>query len=148
MGFYKEYWEEFLDKIKLKTDFPLSLKKSAGVKNWLYWECFGRKGFRLIVSLDQNDAQICVNFGIDSNDQKHHFPALKEKRAQIDKVFGSKLRWEPKGNERSRTQAILTKYGEDVQNRTKWPEQHDWMLDCLEKMFVAFKPEIDCLATD
>lgn len=148
MNFYKEYWGEFHESMKLKESFPLPLKKTVGDKNYLYWTCFGRKGFKLIVSVNQNDTWICVNFGIDSNDQKHHFTKLKEKRDQIDKAFGSKLRWEPKGNERSRTQAILTKYGEDVQNRTKWPEQHDWMLDCLEKMFVAFKPQIDCLATD
>ena len=114
----------------------------------MHWECFGRKGFKLIVSLDQNDNWICANFGIDRNDQKHHFVALKAKRDQIDKVFGSKLRWEPKGNERSSTQAILTKYGEDVQNRANWPEQHGWMLDCLEKMFIAFKPQLDCLVME
>ena len=148
MGFYKEYWAEFLDAMKLKTDFPLSLKKTVGDKNWLHWECFGRKGFKLIVSLDQNDNWICVNFGIDRNDQKHNFADLKAKRDQIDKVFGSKLRWEPKGNERSSTQAILTEYGKDVQNRAKWPEQHEWMLDHLQKMFIAFKPQVDCLVTE
>lgn len=148
MSFYKEYWGNFLEAMKREVEFPLKVKKTAGDKNWIHWECFGCKGMKLIASLNQNDNWICVNFGIDSNNQKYHFTALKGEKDRIEKDFGGKLRWEPIGNERSNTQSILTKYNVDVQNRSQWPEQHAWMLDNLKKMFFAFKPQIDRLVID
>ena len=145
MSFYNEYWGELLDAMRMKKNFPLMAKKTSGDNNWLQWECFGRKGFKLLVSLRQDSDWICVNFGIDSKDQKHHFASLKRTKSQIENSFGSKLRWEPLGNERSKTQAIYTKYGLDVQDRDQWAEQHAWILSSLEKMYFAFKPHIEAL---
>lgn len=145
MSFYKEYWEEFLEALRSKGSFPLSSKKTASDKNWLHWECFGRKGFKLIVSLHQNSDWICVNFGIDRVDQKFHFAALKEQKELMENESGISLRWDPLTGEKSKTQAIITKYGMDVQNRAQWAEQHAWMLNCLEKMYFAFKPQIEVL---
>jgi len=114
MSFYSEYWEKFLESLNKKESFPLAAKKSAGDKNWIHWECFGQKGFKLIVSLDQNSDWICVNFGIDKRDQKYKFDTLKKNMGQINKNSGLDLRWDPLGKERSNTQAILTKYGVDI----------------------------------
>jgi Domain of unknown function (DUF4268) len=86
-----------------------------------------------------------VNFGIGRVDQKFHFAALKEQKELIEKESRISLRWDPLGGEKSKTQAIITKYGIYVQNRAQWAEQHVWMLNCLEKMYFAFKPQIEIL---
>lgn len=143
--FYSKYWDEFLATMKARPDFPLKLKKGPITNNYLTWNCFGRKGFKLIVSLQENADWICVNFGIDSKDQKHHFKALAAKQYEINNVVGEKIRWQPMGNERSNTQAVLTKYHVDVQNRLDWAQQHSWMLDHLEKFHEAFKVHVDAL---
>lgn len=52
------------------------------------------------------------------------------------------MRWDPQGNERSNTQAVLTEYKVDVKDISQWYEQHMWLLINLEKMYFAFKPHI------
>lgn len=143
-SFYHKYWTQFLSELEIKSDFPLKSKK-APENNWITWACFGRPGFKLIVSIDENSDWLCVNFGIDARNQKHHFLALKTKKDIIEKSFGGKLRWDPQGNERSNTQAILTKYKVDVKDKSQWHEQHMWLLNNLEKMYFAFKPHIESL---
>ncbi len=144
-NFYTQYWDAFLVALEARTNFPLKIKKGPITNNYLSWNCFGRKGFKLIASLQENADWICVNFGIDSRDQKHHFKTLAAKQYEINKDVGEKLRWKPLGNERSDTQAILTKYQVDVQNRSDWANQHSWMLDRLEKFYKAFKEHVDVL---
>jgi hypothetical protein len=133
-----------LSELDKRQNFPLKSRKPPE-KNRIAWSCFGRPGFKLIVSINDNEDWLCVNFGIDANDQKHHLSVLKAKRDIIEKAFGTKLRWEPFGNERSNTQAILTKYKEAVRDRLQWAQQHAWFLDHLEKMYYAFKQQIDKL---
>lgn len=144
-NFYSKYWDVFLVSLRARPAFPLKLKKGPITNNYLSWNCFGRKGFKLIVSLQENGDWICVNFGIDSKDQKHHFKALAAKQNEINKMVGEKLRWRPMGNERSDTQAILTKYNVDVHDRSDWANQHAWMLDNLEKFYNAFITHVDAL---
>ena len=98
--------------------------------------------------MHQDDDWICVNFGIDSRDQKHHFTTLLEKRVEIEKNIGKELYWELKGNEISNTQAKLTNYNVNIRNRDLWVGQHAWILEHLEKMYFAFKPHVDRLVTD
>jgi len=143
-NFYHKYWTQFLSDLAKREDFPLKSIK-ASEKNWMTWTCFGRPGFKLIISIDENGDWLCCNFGIDNRDQKHHFPTLKAQKEVIEKSTGSKLRWDPQGNERSNTQAILTRYKVDVNDRSQWPEQHAWLLDQLEKMYFSFKLHVESL---
>lgn len=144
-SFYHEYWTDFTTSMRVRPDFPLKPRKVPTENNYIGWSCFGRKGFKLFVSLQENSDWICVNFGIDSRDQKHHFQALSALQKEINQSIGETLRWKPKGNERSDTQAVLTQYGVDVQNRLDWPDQHGWMLDNLEKFYKVFKVHVDGL---
>lgn len=143
--FYSDYWKEFMEIMGSRAGFPLKLKNGPIFNNFVSWSCFGRKGFKLIASLQENADWICVNFGIDSRDQKHHFKSLSAKQNEINRDVGEQLRWRPKGNERSDTQAILTKYNVDVHDRSDWSNQHEWMLDRLEKFYEVFKGYVGAL---
>ncbi|MGE3550379.1 MAG: DUF4268 domain-containing protein [Geobacter sp.] len=136
MNFYQEYWEAFNRKLSSIGSSPLKPKMSSA--NWLAWSCFKKGGFRLIVSLRQDSDWIAVNFGIYDQKHEHYFTELYDKRHEIEKELGFTLRWVPIGTEKSSTQAILTQYGVDVQNRTDWNSQHSWMLDHLLKMHSVF----------
>lgn len=143
-SFYQKYWTQFISELEKKSDFPLKSKK-APENNWMAWACFGRPGFKLIVSINENADWLCVNFGIDARDQKHHFQALKERKDIIEKSFGSGLRWYPMENERSNTQAIFTLKNVGVKDSLLWNKQHSWLLDHLEKMYFAFEPQVSAL---
>ena len=63
----------------------------------------------MLQSVSQKDGWICVNFGIDSMAQKHHFADLYDNRDRINKDVGLDLRWDQMSVEKSSTQAIITK---------------------------------------
>jgi hypothetical protein len=146
-SFYSAYWTEFMAELRRQGKFPLGPKK-APQRNWIEWSCFGRTGFKLIASVGKKDGWICVNFGIDSHDQKHHFAPLSGKRNEINKDVGLELRWDRLDPEKSSTQAIMTKNGADVQNPKDWQNQHIWMLENLEKLYNGFHSHVRALHVD
>ncbi|WP_224961250.1 DUF4268 domain-containing protein [Geomonas subterranea] len=144
-NFYESYWAAFMTELERRPGFPLKSKKVPKNKNWIGWSCFGRKGFKLLASLDQHSDWICINFGIDMRDQKHHFSTLYSKRLQINSDVGLELRWDRLPPEKSATQAVITKWGVDVQNRSDWVKQHAWMLDVIEKLYTGMLCHIEAL---
>ncbi len=74
---------------------------------------------------------------------KSYFAQLEAQRTQIEAEFGGPLLWaEAPGKKQSK---IYVKRSADFDQRSKWPEYHEWLLQQLEKLHSTFAKRVKLL---
>jgi hypothetical protein len=133
-----EYWSEMKEYFeaqgtKLKSQKPLP-------QHWTNY-AIGRSNFHMAAVHSVRDKFIRVEFLINGNDSKEKFDELKEKYeddsyAKID----ADLKWD-KLEDRKVSWVYLQKEA-DVNNKSDWKNQFQWILNNLEKMDNFFRQKI------
>jgi hypothetical protein len=132
------YWQAFRN---------LLLEKSTVIKprrprpqHWMNF-AVGRSKFRLMTFANVRDRRIGVGLVISGPNAKPHFYLLQEQKETIEAEIGSALEWREMPNKRS-SRVFLRWHDVDPANQGDWPEQHAWLLEKLERFYVAFEPRV------
>jgi len=67
-------------------------------------------------------------------------PTLQAERDAIEAEIGETLQWNPNPEKRDKTIALSRKA--DLNDRSKWPEYCDWLVDRVDRFRRAFGPRI------
>jgi hypothetical protein len=104
----------------------------------------GKSGIRLaaVASLWDSVAEsfssheIRVELALDDNNSKKYFEQLEIDKAEIEKETGEKLNWY--NPPEKRMCRIYVRKSTNLEDKNKWPEQHDWLLKNLRIFYDVF----------
>jgi hypothetical protein len=140
----RRFWFQFIEKARLKTN--LYANRSTTVDHWLS-AGIGRAGFRLHVSLaeDQTRVECYIRIGKD-NDKKNTtaFEWLKQQREQIEHVFEDTLEWQELSN-RSGCRICKMLDGGWHTPEGEWPVFQDKIIDAVMRLEKALKGPIQTM---
>ena len=135
----KEFWSQLLSRSKSKTQ--LFSKKGPGIESYLAIGA-GKKGISYVYDITTAGAR--VEFYIDNGKgewNKSAFDSLLKNKPKIEEAFGETLVWDRLDNKRASTiRFIINQYG--LQDKDKWPELQDQMIDTMIRFEKAFRPHI------
>ena len=72
-----------------------------------------------------------------------HFYALRVQEEEIEKDFGDKLEWWARA--KSEKRVGFRNQGADPTDEEDWHNQHEWLVDILEKLYAVFHPRLEKL---
>jgi hypothetical protein len=133
-----EYWTELKEYFEAKGTKIKSQKPSP--QHWTNF-AIGKSDYHMAAVHSVRDKFIRVEFLINGNDSKEKFDELKEKYEldSYDKI-DKQLIWD-KLEERKVSWVYIQK-DVDVNNKSDWPNQFQWILTNLEKMDDFFRPKL------
>lgn len=133
-----EYWTELKEYFEAKGTKIKSQKPSP--QHWTNF-AIGKSDYHMAAVHSVRDKFIRVEFLINGNDSKEKFDELKEKYEldSYDKI-DNQLIWD-KLEERKVSWVYIQK-DVDVNNKSDWPNQFQWILNNLEKMDDFFRPKL------
>lgn len=139
-----DFWKSLLERSKEKTNLHANI--SPGIANWIGAGSGVRGlGFNYAVTFKFGQAELYIDRGKDSDDEnKRIFDELNSQKAEIEKDFGEKLRWERLDDRRaSRISKRIETAG--LGDREKWPKVQDEMIDAMIRLEKALKKHIKAL---
>lgn len=139
-----DFWKSLLERSKEKTSLHANI--SPGIANWIGAGSGVRGlGFNYAVTFKFGQAELYIDRGKDSDDEnKRIFDELNSQKAEIEKDFGEKLRWERLDDRRaSRISKRIETAG--LGDREKWPKVQDEMIDAMIRLEKALKKHIKAL---
>ena len=72
-----------------------------------------------------------------------HFYALRVQEEEIERDFGDKLEWWARAKYEKRV--AFRNRNADPTDEKDWHNQHEWLVDTLEKLYVVFHPRLEKL---
>ena len=72
-----------------------------------------------------------------------HFYALRGQEEEIEKDFGDKLEWWARTKAEKRVG--FRNQDADPTDEKDWPNQHEWLVDMLERLYGVFHPRLEKL---
>jgi hypothetical protein len=139
---------------QLQLDYWLALRKTvterksnlklndARPQHWLTVHT-GRGGFGLAALVNGKEDYINVELFIQGANAKKYFERLEAQKAEIEKGIGAPLDWRALPRKKS-CRILLIRSG-SFRDRTRWAEQHKWLLETLERFDSVFRPRIESL---
>lgn len=135
---YLEYWTGLRDLLEQRND--VIRPREPRPANWLGFG-IGHSKFRLAASASMRDKWICVSLILRAPDAKPHFYLLKRDKVDIEREIGAKLEWDEKDGLK-RNEINLSQDKIDLEDRSDWGKQHQWLCDKLETFHKAFSPRV------
>jgi len=134
-----EFWQAFREYVLENSSVMRPQKPSP-----CHWMSFGIGTSKAHVSALLNTQVGLVSVSLQINkgeDRLAIFNLLKQDREVIESEFDGPLEWEEKPEKKS-SHIIIRNPGLDPNKRAAWPEQHQWMLETLEKVRAVFGERI------
>jgi hypothetical protein len=101
----------------------------------------GRGNFHLAAFTNTQDKRIGVSLELVGPDAKAHFHLLLREKEVIEAEFGEGVEWKENPNKKT-SRIILRHFKVDPTDRSKWPEQHEWITQKLEQFHRTLAPRI------
>lgn len=142
-----EFWETFTAYMKGKS--KITCQKPLA-QSWMNHP-LGRSGIKLAsVASTWNTAsngyavpELRVEFVLETANSKEMYRKVEAQREEIEKQLGVQLTWH--NPENARLCRIWTRIDEDFRDRTRWPQQHEWLRTNLENFQRVFGPIVKTL---
>lgn len=134
-----EFWEQFREYV-LENSSVMRPQKPAPC----HWMSFGIGTSKAHVAglLNTQAGLISVSLQINKGeDRLAIFSLLEQEKDAIESDLGGSLIWEEKPEKKS-SHIILRNPDLDPNKKNSWPEQHQWMLETLEKFRAVFGTRI------
>lgn len=141
----RDFWSAFTDYVRdhnsnIKTTKPLP-------QHWMNIS-IGRSGMKLcaIASFWDSEAEsfssheLRTEFVLDDRNSKIYFEQLESEKEKIEKELGEQLTWHNPPD--TRMCRIYVRKSTDLQDRNKWQEQHEWLLNKLELFYKVFADRV------
>lgn len=139
-----DFWKELLEKSRQKTQ--LHSNTSPGTWGWIGTGS-GVRGlnFNYAITYKHGQAEIYIDRGKDSEEEnKRIFDELSSHRAEIEKDFGDKLRWERLDDRRASRISKRIDYA-GLGDREKWPKLQDDMIDAMIRLEKSLNKYVKAL---
>ena len=132
-----EFWTLFRERLLARK--VVSSTQTPRPQNW-YNVSLGHSGFVLmnIVSTSQN--RIGLRLYMRSKVADAALEQLLPQRVEIEKQLGEGLAWNP--NPEKRDKIIALNKEVDLDNRDRWPEYCDWLVERVAKFRKVFGPRV------
>lgn len=138
---YLEYW----------TGLRAFLEQRNGVirptkplpQNWIDFGV-GRSHFRLETTINKREKWICVDLTLMGPNAKPHFYLLEQNKVDIEEEIGAELEWEERPG-RKQSYISLSLEEIDLEDRSDWDRQHQWLCERLEIFHKVFSPRVEAL---
>lgn len=139
-----EFWKTLLEKSKQKTSLHANI--SPGTANWIGAGSGIRGlGFNYAVTYKSGQAELYIDRGKDcEKENKRIFDELHSHRAEIEKDFGDKLRWERLDDRRACRISKRFEYA-GLADVDKWDKLQNDMIDSMIKLEQAIKKRLKAL---
>jgi len=133
--FRYEYWTQFNEYAENNALFIKNFHlRKASTNHWMDFS-IGKSDCHLAISIIQKRNAIDLEFYI--NDDKTLFDKFYNHKTAIETETGLEFDWRKlPDNKASR---IIVEKNVDLNNRTEWNSQFDWIMDSLIKMKKSFK---------
>ena len=138
---YLEYWTGLRDLLEQRNGVIRPREPRPG--NWLGFG-IGHSKFRLAASASVRSKWISVSLILRGPDAKPHFHLLAGDKVDIEEEIGAELEWDEKDNLK-RSEINLSRYEIDLEDRSDWNGQHQWLCDKLETFHKVFSPRVQRL---
>ncbi len=135
----KEFWKQLLSRSKGKT--TLFDKKSPGIEHY-FGISGGKAGINLnyIIATNYSRVEMYIDKG-NVNFNKRVFDSLFSHKEEIESLFGDALVWDRHDDKRACTiRYTLGQIG--IDEKDKWPEIQDQMIDAMIRFEKAFRDAI------
>ena len=100
----------------------------------------GIKGFSLRARQTIKHKEISASLVMRGANAISHFYSLRVQEEEIEKDFGDKLEWWARA--KSEKRVAFKNKDADPTDEKDWPNQHEWLVDMLEKLYVVFHPRL------
>ena len=101
----------------------------------------GIKGFSLRARQTIKHKEISAALVMRGANAIGHFYALRVQEEEIEKDFGDKLEWWAKA--KSEKRVAFRNQDADPTDEKDWHNQHEWLVDMLEKFYAVFHPRLE-----
>lgn len=103
----------------------------------------GIKGFSLRARQTIKHKEISASLVMRGANAIGHFYTLRVQEEEIEKDFGDKLEWWAKA--KSEKRVAFRNQEADPTDEKDWHNQHEWLVDTLEKFYAIFRPRLEKL---
>ena len=138
-----EYWAAF-------REFALAGATSIKPTKPLYqhWMniALGRSGFGLCAVASAASNEIRAEVVIPHKDAKAYYALLEAQRTEIEAEFGEPLTWYNPAEVKSCR--IYVRRTANLNAKDKWAEQHQWLVEKLDRLYKVFSDRVKQLSLD
>ena len=103
----------------------------------------GIKGFSLRARQTIKHKEISASLVMRGANAIGHFYTLRVQEEEIERDFGNKLEWWAKA--KSEKRVAFRNQDADPTDEKDWHNQHEWLVDVLEKLYAVFHPRLEKL---
>jgi hypothetical protein len=141
----RDFWTAFSDYVKeqdsnIKTTKPLP-------QHWMNI-AIGRTGIKLAAIASFWDSvaesfsghELRVELVLEDSNSKKYFEQLEAEKEEIEKTVGDQLTWH--NPLEKRMCRIHIRKSTNLKDKSKWPEQHGWLLSKLELFYKVFATRV------
>ncbi len=136
----KKYWTELCEYLE-RRDSCLKMP-TANTSHYRDLQ-IGIKGFSLRARQTIKHKEISASLVMRGANAIGHFYALRVQEEEIEKDFGDKLEWWAKT--KSEKRVGFRNQDADPTDEKDWHNQHEWLVDMLEKFYTVFRPRLEKL---
>lgn len=135
-----EFWKQLLERAASKTHPHAKVSPSKG---YFLSAGAGKTGFSYsyVVLMDGARVGLVIDTGDDALNG-HYFKQLYEKKDEIEAAFGDSLEWREKEGKRAREISYIIRDKGGLQDREKWAELQEAMIDAMVRLEKALSPHI------
>lgn len=133
-----EYWTVFREVVAKYAKRVRPTKPQP--QHWINFS-IGRAYFGMYSFVDTQNPRIGVRMFIEGPDAKAHFHLLELEKEEIEQNFGEPLVWQELPEKKS-SYISLYNENENPKQKSRWPQQHEWLLQKLEKFHEVFSQRI------
>jgi hypothetical protein len=138
-----EYWEAFRKYAIAHATYIKATKPLP--QHWMNI-ALGRSSFELVAIAAAGINEIRAEVMIHNSQAKAYFTLLETEKAEIEAEFGQALGWCNLPEKKSCK--IQIRCAADLSDRSKWQEQHQWLVQNLDKLHKTFSHRVKRLSLD
>lgn len=140
----REFWERVLAALEA-ANVTLFANVGTSKDNWLNTGS-GMGGVHYAIVFSRDEARVEFVLGRKTKEKnKAMFDYLLERRAEIEKVFGSALVWDR--FDEGKNSFVRCEQAFDGHDRESWPMMVEWFVDRVPRMERAMAPHVPALRT-
>lgn len=136
----KKYWTELCEYLE-QRDSCLQ-RPTANTSHYRDLR-IGIKGFSLRARQTIRYKEISASLVMRGANAIGSFYALRVQEEEIERDFGDKLEWWARA--KSEKRVAFRNQGADPTDEEDWHNQHEWLVDVLEKFYAVFRPRLEKL---
>ena len=136
----KKYWKRLCEHLNHR-DSCLH-PPTTNASHYQDWQ-IGIKGFALRARQTIRHKEISASLVMRGANAIGHFYSLRVQEEEIERDFGDKLEWSARA--KSEKRVAFRNQEADPTDERDWHNQHEWLVDMLEKLYVVFHPRLEKL---